>query len=111
MDGQVTILQDWFVLPLRFSSFMTKTKTKQNQYSHVSAFVVIFIDFYLDNVQNNWVNIYRDGSMIKSIYYSFGRPGLTPFTHSKGLTNIYTPDPGDPKLSSGLHQHLYVHGV
>lgn len=107
MDGQVNTLQDWFVLPLRFPSFMTKTK--QNQYSHVSVLLLFFLLTFLGSVQNNWVKICRDGSVIKNIYYSFRKPGLTPFAHIKGLENVYTPDPGDPVLSSGLHQHLYVH--
>lgn len=91
----VKIGQDWFVLPLRFSSFMTKKK--QNQYYHVSAFVVIYFYWpFLDSVQNNWFKSYRDGSVIKSVYSSCTRPYLAPCPHIRGLTNINIPPPGAP---------------
>lgn len=111
MDGQVNTLQDWFVLPLRFPSFMTKTKQNKTNTLMCQFCCYLFLLTFLGSVQNNWVKICRYGSVIKNIYYSFRKPGLTPFAHIKGLENVYTPDPGDPVLSSGLHQHLYVHGA
>lgn len=45
MDGQVNTLQNWFVLPLRFSSFMTKP-SKTNTLMCQLLLLFIFIDYF-----------------------------------------------------------------
>lgn len=45
MDGQVNTLQDWFVLPLRFSSFKTK-QNKTNTLMCQLLLLFIFIDYF-----------------------------------------------------------------